>query len=116
MPLVQSEVERQAILNALADEQSRRILQATRYKAKSASDLIMDERIPKTTLYRKLDELLRAGLIMVDKIEILPDGKKYELFISKYEVIDVHFGEPVQIEVTFSKMFTVKTSRFFSMD
>lgn len=114
--IVQSDKERQSILNALADEHSRRILQATRYKAKSASDLMRDEGIPKTSLYRKLDELLQAGLILVDRIEVLPDGKKYELFISKYEEIKVHFGESVEIEAKFSRLFTVKASRFFSID
>mgnify|MGYP001562568706 CR=1 FL=1 len=114
--IVQTEQERQGILSALADEQSRRILQATRYKAKSANDLMREEGIPKTSLYRKLDELLKAGLILPDRFEFAADGKKYELFVSKYETIDVRFGASVEIEVTFSRLFSAKTSRFFSID
>lgn len=116
MPTIKTEKERQAILNALADEHSRRILQATRFKAKSTNDLMGEEGIPKTSLYRKLDELLQTGLILADRFEIAPDGKKYGLFISKYEKIDVHFGESVEIEVTFSRVFSAKAGRFFSID
>lgn len=114
--IIKTEEERQRILNALADEYSSRILKATRYKAKSASDLMRDEGIPKTSLYRKLDELLKARLILVDRFEVSPDGKKFELFISKYENIDIHFGDLIEIKVTLSRLFTAKTSRFFSMD
>jgi hypothetical protein len=75
-----------------------------------------EDGIPKTSLYRKMTELLKAGLILVDRFEITPDGKKFELFISKYENIEIQFGEPMQIRVTFSRLFTAKTSRFFSLD
>lgn len=77
---------------------------------------MLEEGIPKTSLYRKLNDLIKAGLLLVDRFEISPDGKKFELFISKYENIEVQFGNPIEIKVTFSRLFTAKASRFFSLD
>jgi hypothetical protein len=75
-----------------------------------------EDGIPKTSLYRKVTELLKAGLILVERFEMTPEGKKFELFISKYENIEIQFGDPMQIRVTFSRLFIAKTSRFFSLD
>ncbi|MGA2627513.1 MAG: helix-turn-helix domain-containing protein [Candidatus Bathyarchaeia archaeon] len=60
--LVSEEVTKQRILAAVADEYSRMILMRTRDEPVSALNLSKKYEIPITTVYRRVEELVQAGL------------------------------------------------------
>ncbi len=55
--LIKNPTVQRALLRALADEHSARILAATAYRPRSVLDLIREENIPPTTAYRRVHEL-----------------------------------------------------------
>jgi predicted transcriptional regulator len=77
--IVNSHNLKQAILSALADEEMVKILNCSRLRSIPVNIIIKECNIPHTTAYRKINWLLERGLLLVDKIEITSDGKKYSL-------------------------------------
>ncbi len=77
--IISSHKLKQAILSALADEEIVKILNCSMYRAIPVNNIIKECNIPHTTAYRKINWLLDKGLLLIDKIEITSDGKKYSL-------------------------------------
>jgi hypothetical protein len=109
--IVNSHNLRQAILSALADEEMVKILNCSRFKSIPANNIIKECNIPHTTAYRKINWLLERRLLLVDKIEITPDGKKYSLvrsvlksLVVKYEhnslIVDAEYELDVAEKLT----------------
>ena len=51
-------------------------------RAITVNNIIKECNIPHTTAYRKINWMLEKGLLLIDKIEITSDGKKYSLIRS----------------------------------
>lgn len=81
----------QALLRALADEQSAKILASTAFTPRSAMDLIRDEGIPSSSAYRRVHELGEDGLLVVAKTVLNPDGKSYQMYKATFREITVSF-------------------------
>ena len=81
----------QALVQGLADEYSRKILLSAIPKAKSVEDMSRENDIPLSTCYRRVHELLDGQILVVEKIIVTPDGKKYELLRSAYRAVSVSF-------------------------
>lgn len=86
-----------ALLRALADEQSRRILAATSNRPRSASDLIHEEGLPSSSTYRRLHELEKEGLLAVVRTVLTSEGKKYQMYKATFREVSLKFqsGEVV---------------------
>jgi len=91
--IVNDQAVKQRILSALSDEYSLQILTATTQHTLSALELSRNCEIPVTSLYRRLDALIDAGLIAVAKYGRTPDGKWYELYRSLLSRVDVSFND-----------------------
>ncbi len=76
-------------MQALGDEYARRILLSAIPAAKSVEDLSKENDIPLSTCYRRVHELLDAQVLLIDKIIVTDDGKRYELVRSAYRTIQV---------------------------
>lgn len=87
----------EALLQALGDEQSRRILAATAYRPRSAMDLVREEGLPSSTAYRRIRSLEEEGLLVVAKTVLQPDGKTFQMYRASFREIQVAFraGEVV---------------------
>ncbi len=85
------EPAKQRILAALADHYSRKILSATIEDSMSALELSKKYEIPITTVYRRIEELIQAGLLTAVKSGRTTDGKWYDLYRSLLKRIDVSF-------------------------
>ena len=83
------------LVQALSDEYSRKIMLATITTAKSVEDLSKENDIPLSTCYRRVHELLDAKVLVVERIVVTPDGKRYELLRSAYRMIAVNFESGV---------------------
>jgi DNA-binding Lrp family transcriptional regulator len=81
----------QSIVQSLSDEYSRKILLAAISSAKSVEDLSKENDIPLSTCYRRVHDLLDSQILIVEKIIVTPDGKKYELLRSAYRALTVNF-------------------------
>jgi DNA-binding IclR family transcriptional regulator len=86
-----------ALLRALADEQSRQILAATSNRPRSAADLIHEEGLPSSSTYRRLHELEEEGLLAVARTVLTSEGKKYQMYKATFREVSLKFqaGEVV---------------------
>jgi len=113
--LVSEEEVKQRILTAIADGYSRNILMRTRDEPVSALILSKDYKIPITTVYRRIEELVQAGLLGAVKSNRTTDGKWYELYRSLLRRINVSFEEGnVQVEVEVNDHIADKFMRIWS--
>lgn len=109
---------KEAILSALADKEMLKIMDCVMYRHCSINEIIKETEIPHTTTYRKIKFMLENGLLIIEKIEIRDDGKKFSLFRSTLRSIDVKY-EQGQIVIEAEKNVDVlekTTERFFSLD
>lgn len=90
---------KKALLRALADEYSSRILSSTAWRSLSVMDLVRDEGIPSTSAYRRVNELKEQGLLAVDRIVLTKDGKKFDLYKSTFREVNITFRRG-SLEVT----------------
>ena len=89
------------VLIALGDNEMMKILDSVMNQSKSVNEILKDTKITHSTGFRKIKWLLNEGLIILDKIIITPDGKKFSLYHStlkaigiKYENTNVIWKEP----------------------
>ena len=87
--IVADEFSSQRILSAIADPYSRKILASTMHEALGALTLAKECDIPVTTVYRRIEELVRAGLVASAKASRTKDGKWFDLYRSTVKRIDV---------------------------
>ena len=93
---------KERILDALGDSASRGILLMISDAPRSAQDLLTANRIPQSTLYRKLHELQDLGLIGVQRTAITPEGKRVDLYRSLLEELRVEMlGRELRIQARF---------------
>jgi DNA-binding HxlR family transcriptional regulator len=93
---------KERILDALGDAASRGILLMISDAPRSAQDLLTANRIPQSTLYRKLHELQDLGLIGIQRTAITPEGKRVDLYRSLLEELRVEMlGRELRIQARF---------------
>jgi DNA-binding Lrp family transcriptional regulator len=83
----------EGMIQALSDGYSRRILLSAIPKAKSVEDLSKENDIPLSTCYRRVNEMTQQGIMIVEKITITPDGKKYEMVRSAFKSVKISFDQ-----------------------
>jgi hypothetical protein len=116
--IIRSQRVKKAVLTALADEEMVKILDSTSDQAKSVRDIISEKSIPYTNAYRKTKWLVAERLLIIDKIIITPEGKRFSLFRSVLSSINVKYGKnEIIIEAEQNINPKIKTmERFFSLD
>ena len=82
---------RQSVLAALADREIVKILDCALVRERSVNEVIRECNIPHTTAYRKIKWLVEQDLLVVDRICITDEGKKYSLFHSVFRSIVVKY-------------------------
>jgi DNA-binding transcriptional ArsR family regulator len=113
--IVSDEPSKQRILAAMADEYSRKILTATIQEPISALELSKKYEIPITTVYRRIDELVEAGLLAAVKSGRTTDGKWYDLYRSLLRRIDVSFESgDVRIEISVNEHVSDRFTRMWT--
>ena len=116
--IVKNEKFKRAILTALGDEEMRKILDCALFNVKSVNDTIRECNIPHSTAYRKIKWLLNENLLVVDRIEITAEGKKFTLFRSALKTINVkyeHGSVLIEAEESFD-IIKKLTEKIFSLE
>ena len=99
----------------MADEYSRKILTATIQEPISALELSKKYEIPITTVYRRIDELVEAGLLAAVKSGRTTDGKWFDLYRSLLRRIDVGFENgDVRIEIIVNEHVSDRFTRMWT--
>ena len=109
--------KKEAILTALADPEAVSIINSTMNQSKSVSDIIRETNVPHTTAYRKIKWLVDEKLLVVDKVLINDEGKKYSLFHSIFRSIIVKYENNkivIDAEQNIEPLNRL-TERFFSL-
>ena len=87
---ISDDKKKQIILESIADKYCKQILKNTVEKPKSAMMISVEENIPLSTVYRKLQRLYDGKLLAISG-SINRDGKKYFLYMSKIREINIHW-------------------------
>jgi len=99
--IIKDEKQKKAIVNALLDEYSRKILDSTIDEAKSITDIMREQDIPMTSTYRRVKLLMDNKLVKVERSMVTHDGKRYFLYLSNIKDASIRFnkGELI-VEIT----------------
>ena len=106
-----------AVLTVLADPEMVRIIDSTMNQTKSVYDIIMETKMPHTTAYRKIKWLVDNKLLVIDRISISEEGKRYSLFHSVFRSMNVKYENNnivIEAEQNIDPVDRL-TERFFSI-
>ncbi len=112
---IASQSVKDALIRALADEYSMKIILKTINQAKSVEELSQSENIPISTAYRRVNEMKEVGLLTVEKTILTDEGKKYELYRSAFKTIhlDLNQGE-ITIDADLNEDVATRLSRLWA--
>ncbi len=100
-----------AFAHILADEYSRKILASALPDPKSVEDLSKENGIPLSTCYRRVHDMLREGVVVVERIVVTADGKRYELYRSGFSALTLRLeGNIMSIVGTINEGVAEKVS------
>jgi predicted transcriptional regulator len=88
--IIQNSKLRSHIMSALSDIHMQRILKSTSVSARTANEIIRDHNLPHSTVYRKIHELVKFGLLVLYRSEII-NGKKIRYYKSSFRSIYVKY-------------------------
>jgi DNA-binding transcriptional ArsR family regulator len=114
---LEGEQIKSAVLTVLADPEMVRIIDSTMNQTKSVYDIIMETKMPHTTAYRKIKWLVDNKLLVIDRISITEEGKRYSLFHSVFRSINVKYENNkivIEAEQNIDPVDRL-TERFFSI-
>jgi hypothetical protein len=86
------------IMTALSDAHMHSILQSTSISDRSVTDIIREQNLPYSTTYKKIAQLVKWGLLVSYKSEIV-DGKKIAYYKSTFRSINVMYNGPLETKV-----------------
>ena len=92
-PRIQRSDEPRTVLTALADTDTRAILAATGAEPRSVAELVDHCEIPTATAYRKVDDLVEAGLLE-ERVRIRPQGRNVSEYVLGVNAITVTLDRP----------------------
>ena len=99
--IITNEKQKEAILNALLDDYSRKILDSTIDKSKSITEIIREQNIPMTSTYRRVKLLVDSKLIKIERSMVTEDGKRYYLYLSSIKNASITYNEgELIVEIT----------------
>ncbi|MGQ0795763.1 MAG: hypothetical protein ACT4N5_06245 [Nitrosopumilaceae archaeon] len=116
--IIENEKFKQSILDVIADKEMVKIIDHATFRAVSVIDIIKETGIPHTTAYRKINWMLKEGILTVERIHITPEGKKNSMFRSTLKSINAKYEHGrIIVEADYNVDVREKIAeRFFSLD
>jgi DNA-binding transcriptional ArsR family regulator len=81
------------VLLAIGDPVALAILSALGGRERDGHSLVVETRLPQSSIYRKLRELEEEKLVYVSRLAFTRDGHKVELFRSRLKQVQVEFAQ-----------------------
>jgi hypothetical protein len=78
-----------AVMTALSDEFSRRIISSTVDRGKTIQEISLEQAVPRSTCYRRASDLANHGLLVVERIMVTDDGKRYAVYRSSFRSVQM---------------------------
>lgn len=88
--IIKNKELKKAILIALADVITRKILDSTISKSKIVEKIIFEQKIPHTSAYRKVEWLLSKQLLFIEKVE-KNKIKESRFFLARFTSIIIEY-------------------------
>ena len=91
------------ILEAIGDDDKKNILNAVIDKPRVISDILEMCKIPQTSGYRKVNNMIQNGLLMINGHEITIDGRTINKYQTVFDNIKIHVEKDkmiVQVQLT----------------
>lgn len=82
-PVTDARME-EAILKAMSDEASRLILKSATVESRSIEEIVQELGVPASTAYRRVHELVESGLLLIERVMITGEGRRYLLYRSAF--------------------------------
>ena len=90
-----------ALLTALGDESSRRILMSAIEGGKTVDEISAEQGLPLSTCYRKVRYLLDEGLMLLERMVVTQTGKRYAVYRATISEAKISFNRgEVDVQVT----------------
>src|SRR5271169_4034327 len=90
-----------AMLTALGDESSRRILASAITSGKTVEEISAEQNLPLSTCYRRVRSLLGDGLMILERTVVTSTGKRYAIYRTSFSKVAIRFnGGEIALEVT----------------
>src|SRR5438445_10296105 len=88
---INNEKYKESILTALADGDMVNVMNSAVIQPKSITEIIRETDISHTTAYKKAKWMVENGLIVIEKILLSKDGKKFSLLKSVFKSINIKY-------------------------
>jgi hypothetical protein len=90
MMIIQSQKLKSHMMSALSDPNMQKILQSTSFSDRSANDIMLEHGLPHATAYRKIGKLVKFGLLVLYRVEIV-GGKRIAYYKSTFRSVRVSY-------------------------
>src|ERR1700722_13456080 len=77
------------VVAALSDRFSRRIVSSTVSRGKTVQEISAEQAVPLSSCYRRTRELTDKGLLVVERIVITGEGKRYAVYRSSFKEVQI---------------------------
>jgi len=84
-----------ALLSALGDESSRRILNSAVTSGKTVEDISEEQSLPLSTCYRRIRQFVDEGLMLLERMVVTSSGKRYALYRTSFSKATIGFNDGV---------------------
>lgn len=83
------------LVRAISDEFSKRILVSTISEGKTVHEISTEQAVPLSSCYRRARQLVRQGLLIVERIVLTPEGRRFAVYRNSFREIEMtsDFGE-----------------------
>ncbi len=111
-----TKTKEEEFLMALGDASSRKILLTLDDAPRPVHDLVIALNLPQSTVYHKLHELQRVGLVAIQSVTITPEGKRVELFRSLLESVRVEMvGGKLNVRVRYRNLTAERLGKMWQV-
>ncbi|MFI5416281.1 MAG: transcriptional regulator [Nitrososphaerales archaeon] len=101
------------ILEAIGDDDKKNILNAVLDKPRIISEILEICKIPQTSGYRKVNNLIQNGLLIINGHELTDDGRTINKYQPVFDNIQIHVEKNrVVVQVQLTKEYRDKSSIF----
>jgi len=99
-----------SILQAFSDDEMSRILNASIGEPWTASEILEKLGIPKTSGYRKINSLVKRGLLIKTGHDLTENRRKVDKYKSLFDNVNIDFNNKVTVNVQFTQEVMTNSS------
>lgn len=99
----------QKIIENFGDQETRQMLQPIMSEAQTTPEILKISNVPKTSAYRKIENLILNGILVEDS-KIKSKSKKISKYVCVFEQVSIKFTSSILVEVRLSKDHVQKST------